>query len=375
MILLVDYRPALRARTGVGEYVHELLAALQRHREPDDEVHLFTASLRDRLDPSVPRVLGGVRIHDLPIPVKLLHWAWNRHQWPPVDRLVRVTPDVVHAAHPLLIPARRAAQVITIHDLDFLDRPEGTRAEIRRDYARLVAAHAARADAVLTSSRHTADAVRDRLGVSEERITTCPAGTPAWAKEGRTTERRPDGYILFVGTLAPRKNVGTLLDAYERLAARRPDVPPLRLAGAATPSAGPWLDRLARPPLHGRARHVGYVADADRRALFEGASVLVIPSWHEGFGLPALEAMALGVPVVASDRGALPEVIGDAGLLVDPADADALADAIDRVLTDAALARACIQAGRARTAAWSWDQAAERVRGMYEAASGRRRRR
>ena len=120
---------------------------------------------------------------------------------------------------------------------------------------------------------------------------------------------------------------------------------------------------------------MGYVADAARRALFEGASVLVIPSWHEGFGLPALEAMALGVPVVASDRGALPEVIGDAGLLVDPADADALADAIDRVLTDAALARACIQAGRARTAAWSWDQAAERVRGMYEAASGRRRRR
>ena len=370
--ILLDYRPALRTRTGVGEYVHELLLALDRRAPGSDELHLFTASLRDRLDPAVRRQLNRVRVHDLPIPVRLLHWSWHRFSWPPVERLVRFRPDIAHAAHPLLMPSESAAQAVTIHDLDFLDHPERSHAEIRRDYPRFVREHARLADAILTSSDYAARSVVERLGVPPDRVTVCPAGTPQWAYGGRQRPRNPHGYILFVGTLSSRKNIETLLDAYEQLIESRGDVPGLRLAGARTPSADVWLRRIAEPPLAGHAEYVGYIPDTGRRALFEGASLLVLPSWNEGFGLPALEAMAMGVPVVASNRGALPEVLGGAGLLFDPARPDALADALERILTDSALASACVSAGLARSAGWTWDAAAERVRQMYERAVARR---
>jgi glycosyltransferase involved in cell wall biosynthesis len=370
--ILLDYRPALRARTGVGEYVHELLLALDRVAPASDELHLFTSSLRDRLDPTVRRQVTRVRVHDLRLPVQVLHWSWHQHGWPPVERLVRFSPDVVHAAHPLLMPSRSAAQAITIHDLDFLDHPESASAEIRRDYPRFVRDHAAKADAILTSSEYAARTIVERLGVSRERVTVCPAGAPRWAQGPRGRPRPSDGYILFVGTLAPRKNVETLLDAYEQLMERRGQVPELRLAGARTPAADRWLARLSQPPFAGRAEYMGYVAEADRRALFEGASLLVLPSWNEGFGLPALEAMAIGVPVVASNRGALPEVVGGAGVFFDPSRPEALADALDKMLTNSALASACVSAGLARSAAWTWDAAAERVRQMYELALARR---
>jgi glycosyltransferase involved in cell wall biosynthesis len=372
VVVVIDYRPALRARTGVGEYVHELVAALGRSARPSDELHYFTSSLRDRLDPAARRDLAPARGHDLRVPVRGLNWSWHRFGWPPVETLVHAPADVVHAAHPLVIPSRRAAQVVTIHDLDFLDHPERTSAEIRRDYARLAPAHAQHADAVLTSSRHTAGAIVERLGVREDRVTVCPPGPPRWTAGERAQARRADGYVLFIGTLDPRKNLETLLDGYKDLVTRLPDAPPLKLVGAAGRTARPWLTRIAKPPLAGRVEYLGYVADDRRRGLFEGASVLVIPSWHEGFGLPALEAMSLGVPVVASRRGALPEVLGGAGLLFDPADRDALSCALERVLTDGDLAADCIAKGLQRSASWSWDDAALRVRQMYAAAMTRR---
>ena len=114
--------------------------------------------------------------------------------------------------------------------------------------------------------------------------------------------------------------------------ARRRDVPRLVLAGKALPGAQPWLDRIARTPLNARVQHIGYVEAPDRRALYEGARLLVQPSFDEGFGIPVLEAMTLGVPIVASNRGALPEVVGDAGPLVDPEVEGALSAAIERLL-------------------------------------------
>ena len=128
------------------------------------------------------------------------------------------------------------------------------------------------------------------------------------------------------------------------------------LAGKATAEARPWLERIARPPLAGHVRHVGYVEPANRQALYEGARLLVQPSFEEGFGIPVLEAMTLGVPVVAASRGALPEVLGDAGPLVDPDNPDDIATAIARLLDDEGYAAAC--AGRKAwhgRAQFSWE--------------------
>lgn len=371
MRILIDYRPALTTRSGVGEYAHELARALAADQaspggQAGDDITLFSSSWKDRVETAG---LTGLAVIDRRVPVRVLNFAWHRLEWPTIESLTGRAFDVVHSLHPLLMPAKRAAQVVTVHDLDFLSHPERTRAEIRRDYPALAAGHVRRADHVLVNSRFTAAEVERTFGVPAERLTVCSPGAPPW------TPRPPDvkgDYVLFLGTLEPRKNVGTLLDAYATLIGRRPDLPELVLAGQTTRVAEPWLARLSQAPLAGRVRAIGYVAPGDRRALFEKAALLVMPSFHEGFGIPALEAMTVGVPVVAAARGALPEVLGDAGLLVQPS-VEALADAMERVLTSPEHARSMAQRGIERARVFSWRSAAAAARDAYAQAINRRR--
>jgi glycosyltransferase involved in cell wall biosynthesis len=369
MRIVVDYRAALRARTGVGEYIHELIRAYRATH--GDEIVLFTSSWKDRPDPRVAADLGA-QIVDRRIPVKVLNYLWHRASWPPIESLAG-RADVVHSAHPLLIPSKRAAQVVTIHDLFFLANPERTHAEIRRDYPVLARDHALRADAIITSTAHTRGLVAERFGVPEERIYVCPPGAPSWQSLGRGPNVPEAGYVLFIGTLEPRKNVGVLLDAYEQLAGRWPLVPRLVLAGGVAAGGRAWLDRIARAPLSAHVRHVGYVANQERETLFAGARLLVLPSLDEGFGLPALEAMSAGVPVIVSRRGSLPEVVAQGGTFIEPDDVDGLAAAIERAVCDRPWAEAQARAGLARAAAFTWTGAATRLREAYTDAMGRRR--
>ena len=412
MRVLIDYRPALRERSGSGEYTHQLVKALLAAYSAAGpsrglELTLFSSSWRDRLTPSAD--LAGAATVDRRVPVRLLNLAWHRLGWPPAETIAGGTYDVVHSPHPLLLPARAAAQVITLHDRTFLTHPERTRAEIRRDYPSLARDHAHRADAVLVPSAYTAGEVERLLGVPRDRIAICPPGAPDWTPRPAAPK---DGYVLFFGTLEPRKNVGGLLDAYERLLAGPADgllqgyngppklhagaeaghhvrgeggqnargegghnvrsVPELVLAGKATGDARLWLDRISRPPLREAVRHIGYVDARHRRALYEGARLLVQPSFDEGFGMSVLEAMSLGVPIVAANRGSLPEVLGDAGPLVDPDEPADIADAIARVLDDDAFAAACAEKGLARARAFRWDATAHRVYDTYRQAIDRR---
>jgi len=398
--VVIDYRPALRERSGVGEYTHQLVTAMLAASPPRAsknglELSLFSSSWKDRLDASPE--LAGARTIDRRIPVRLLNLAWHRLEWPPVEWLGGGRFDVAHSSHPLLLPSKTAAQVVTIHDLNFVSHPERTRAEIRRDYPLLARDHANRADRVIVSSTFAAGEVAHVLGVPSERIAVCPAGAPDWSS--RKTAPR-DGYVLFFGTLEPRKNVGGLLDAYERLlsggsgvpkgtphdagraphdggrpfrgAAASANIPELVLAGRATAEARPWLERIERPPLKGRVRHVGYIESANRQALYEGARLMVQPSFEEGFGLTVLEAMSLGVPVVAARRGSLPEVVGDAGPLVDPDNPGDIANAIAQLLADEGYAAACAGRGLARARAFSWETTAHKVLDVYRQALAHR---
>jgi glycosyltransferase involved in cell wall biosynthesis len=149
----------------------------------------------------------------------------------------------------------------------------------------------------------------------------------------------------------------------------------LVLAGKSTDQARPWLERIGRPPLAGVVRYVGYVNPEERQALYRGARLLVLPSFEEGFGLPVLEAMSLGIPVVAGNRGSLPELVGDAGALVDPERPDDIANAIARLLADDACAATCASKGLARARTYSWERTAQRVYEMYRQAIERRGRR
>ncbi len=369
MRVLVDYRPALRQPSGAGEYTHQLVKALlATFPKSSLDLTVFSSSWKDRLELERGELAGATAV-DRHVPVRLLNLAWHRLGWPPAETLAGASFDVTHSSHPLILPARAAAHVITIHDLNFLVHPEWTRAEIRRDYPTLVRDHAQRADRIIVPSTFTAGEVTRRLGVPSDKISLCAPGAPAWT---RRTATPADGYVLFLGTLEPRKNVGALLDAYELLltgpvkAGRH--VPRLVLAGTATAQSRPWLDRLARAPLNTMVQHIGYVDPAARRELYEGARLLVQPSLEEGFGLPVLEAMTLGVPVVAANRGSLPEVLGDAGPLVDPDSPDQLAAGIERILEDDAYAARCAEAGIARARQFRWDATARRVFDAYQLA-------
>jgi glycosyltransferase involved in cell wall biosynthesis len=368
---MLDYRPALRQRTGVGEYVHELARALVASAPAGESLSLFSSSWKDRLDRTA---VPGAATIDRRVPVRALNFAWHRLAWPSAEQLAGQPIDVVHAAHPLLIPAARAAQVVTVHDLDFLDHPERTRAEIRRDYAALARAHAQRADQVIAVSHHTAADVERRLGVERSRISVCRPGRPDW----RPRETEPAaGCVLFLGTLEPRKNLDVLLDAYERVLAADSDrsLPPLVLAGRATPAADAIVARATRPPLAGHVELPGYIDPDRRRALYERALVFVLPSHMEGFGMPALEAMTVGVPVVAANRGALPEVVGTAGRLFEPQSSADLATHVREILADVAVRTRMRDAGWARAREFSWPDTARAVREAWTQSVARRRQR
>jgi glycosyltransferase involved in cell wall biosynthesis len=367
--ILVDYRPALRERTGVGEFVHELVRALSNPGPPapSHQIVLFTSSWKDRPAPGLRQELPNVRVVDRRFPVRFLTWAWNRLEWPPVEWIAGAC-SVVHSQSPLLIPATNAAQVVTIHDLDFLRHPEHVDAEMRRDYPVLARSHAARADGVVVSSQYAAGEVIRELGLSPERVHVCSPGTPSWAPQVAVRRAASPGRrLLFMGTLGLRKNVGTLLEAYARLLSRVPDAPCLTLAGRSTPDSARWEARAKEPPLAGHVEFTGYVDAARRVDLYADARMLILPSYEEGFGLPVLEAMACGVPVVVSSRGSLPEVAGAAADPVDPDDAEGFAVTMQALLDDRTAAAASERA-RDQASRYSWAACARAACETYRAA-------
>lgn len=370
--LLIDYRPALRERTGVGEFVHELARAISAG---EHEVTLFSSSWKDRPAATLAREMPSAKIADVKIPVRGLVWSWNQLEWPPVEWLAG-RHDVVHSQSPLLIPSSRAARVVTVHDLDFLRHPEQMAAEIRRDYPALARVHAARADAVMVSSRYAAAEVTRELQLPASRVHVCPPGRPHWS--GDVVRRRTTAahlrhghargkHILFMGTLSLRKNVGTLLEAYARLRADVPDAPPLVLAGHRTPASARWEQRCEDATLRGHVRITGYVDTQQRIDLYADAIMLVLPSYEEGFGLPVLEAMACGVPVVVSSRGSLPEVAGAAATPIDPDDAAGFAAQM-RALLDDTHAAAATERGLVQASQYSWEACADAALRTYSSA-------
>jgi len=366
----LDLRPSLSQPTGVGTYVLGLAERLPA-MAPDDRFHFFSASMKDRY----PSRSWPCNVHlvDRRLPVMALNLAWNRLGWPPLDRLVGASLDLVHSPHPLLVPARHARRIVTIHDLFFLKHPELSDAEIRRDYVDLVRKHARQADGILCVSEHTASEARRLLDVPPEKIAVTPLGVDRDFQEPVSDEvvdrslsrlRLPRGGILYVGSDEKRKNLVSLVMAYLNLSRRRREVPPLILAGPG--SSWSQGGRRVGPQI----RATGYLPRSDVRALMAASSVLVLPSLEEGFGLPVVEAMAAGLPVICTRGSALEEVAGDAAVLVDPGDASALARAIERLLDDPDAADGLRRRGLERSQLFDWHDTAARTLAFYRKVLG-----
>jgi glycosyltransferase involved in cell wall biosynthesis len=385
----LDATPLLGPRTGVGRYVAGLAEALAGQAGPEPEsVALIPFTWRGTADlpsaaPSGPRVRVGRRR----APARLLQAAWGRLPWPPVEWLSGPV-DVFHATNFVAPPTRRAATVLTIHDLTYLRHPEMVTDASAR-YRQLVPRALHRGAVVCTPTAAVATEVADEYGLGPDRLVVTPLGVdptwrqttppdPAWL----ATHGLPDRYLLFVGSREPRKNLSTLLTAYRALLSTRLElvdngprategagttigggVPPLVLVGP--PGWGQTLETAGLPP--DAVRTPGYLPEPDLARVVAGAAALVVPSWYEGFGLPALEALACGTPVVASDLPALREVLGDQAELVAPGDPAALADALARVLQDPGGEDACA-ARRTRTAGFTWENCAQATLSAYRLA-------
>ncbi|MGH3871821.1 MAG: glycosyltransferase family 4 protein [Pseudonocardiaceae bacterium] len=359
--VLIDATPLLGQRSGIGRYTAALLRELAIRPDVDVSVTAFTARGQAALRAAVP---PGIRVRGGPVPARVLRQLWQRAGWPPTE-LLAGHADVLHATNFVLPPSKRARGVVTVHDLAFLDRPDQL-ARQQRDLPDLVARSVARAAVVCTPSAAVAQQVARRLGVPAQRIVVTPLGVDrSWLTAAAPTEALrtalglPRRYLLFVGAAQPRKGLDVLLDAH----AARSDLAPLVLAGPAGWGPTP----VARQH---RVRTLGYLDDADLRCVVAGATALVLPSRDEGFGLPVLEAMAAGVPVVCSDLPALREITGGLATLVAPEDPVALAAALATV-ADSGCDPAGAAARRAHAARYTWQACAQATTRAYRQALDR----
>lgn len=364
MRLGVDGTPLLGARTGVGRYVRGLLSGLQGGPE---EVVLTAFTWR-----------GGAPLADVPdvlvrhrrLPARALRAAWEHASWPPLEAVCGAV-DVFHATNYVLPPARGAAGVLSVHDLAYLHHADTVRPVTRR-LQREVPRALQRARAVCVLSETVAGEVVEAYGVPrgdvfvtrpgvDEAFRTAARAEPAWL----AARGLPSEYAVFVGSREPRKGLPVLLAAW-RLLRQRGEVPPLCLVGP--PGWGPELDLAGLPA--DAVVLPGYLHDEDLPALLASAQLLVMPSRYEGFGIPPLEALATGTPVVVSDLPVFRENLADQASYVSLGDVEALTHTLAATLT-AGRGDASVQhRRREHTRPFTWAACATSARAAYAHTQG-----
>lgn len=358
-----------RAPTGIGRYTVALVRALAALPSAPNIV-LLTTEREDR------------------------HGLWHqfeRHALPNCTRLPmlltagnalvataarRARLDVVHDPNgiaPFLAPLGAARRIVTIHDAFAYACPAAHNRLDTWRYRVLLPHSARRADMVLTDSQHSRQDLIRYLNIPADQIRTIGCGIdPYFAPVAAGAARRAvlerygvrSPYLLYVGGINARKNVARLLEAFARVRTQHPDLR-LVIGGKRQWRTGEIDATLARLDLGDAVQWTGYLADADLPALYSAAQAFVFPSLYEGFGLPPLEAMACGTPVITSNVSSLPEVVGDAAVLIDPYDVGALARAIEQVLTDAASRVTLRERGLQQAALWTWDRTARNTLAAY----------
>lgn len=379
MRILFDISPAVHRHAGLGRYAYELLRALLDF-DHDNAYHAFYSRMGpgERLEPPLDRLPA----HNFGLPAKPWRMSVLLAQLAhiPMDAWLPAC-DLFHATEHLLPPLRRARSVFTIHDLIFLHFPEYHLPMNRWYLGLMLPRFLRRADALIAVSEHTKRDVVKRMQIPPDKITVIYEGAnPAFKPldDGAARERvrekyqLPAEFILYFATLEPRKNLLTLLDAYHALLSREQAIPTLVVAGRKGWLYQPMFARVRELGLEDRVHFTGWVDEQDAPAIMNAASVFVYPSLYEGFGLPPLEAMACGTPVICSNASSLPEVVGDGGLLFEPRDVGALANAITSVLADAELRTQLRARGIEQARKFSWERAARETLAVYQSVAAKR---
>jgi glycosyltransferase involved in cell wall biosynthesis len=361
-----DATALLGSRTGVGVFTAEVLNRLAGRNDLDVVAYGVTWRGRRSLAAAAP---PGVRVARRPMAARPLRRAWVRSDRPPIEWFTGPV-DLVHGPNFVVPPSRGGAELVTVHDLTCVRFPELCTADTL-EYPGLIRRALARGATIHAVSTFVGDEVRDVFDVGPDQVVVVPNGVSPLIASGPGTDAAAgtllaggDRYLLALGTVEPRKDLPSLVQAFDRLAA---DDRELRLviAGPDGWGADALANAIAASPHRDRVTRLGWVDDHHRAALVRGAAAFAYPSRYEGFGLPPLEAMSAGTPVVATDAGSLPEVLGDAALLVAPGDPDALAAAIHVVLCDADRTDELVRAGHRRAEQFSWDATVEGLMEIY----------
>ncbi|MFM7061866.1 MAG: glycosyltransferase family 4 protein [Actinomycetes bacterium] len=361
LTVALDATPLLGPRTGIGEVVAGILSPLAAR--PDLRIRAYALTLRGRraLAAELP---PGVEPATRAVPARWVRRRWHRADRPRIERWAGGV-DVVHATNYVAPPAD-APVLVSVYDLTVVRFPELC-APDTLEYPALLRRALARGATLHAPSTAIAEELVDALGAPSDRVVTVPLGLP---EVGGGAPRRghrlagADRYVLALGTIEPRKNLPALVAAFDAIADAHPEVH-LVHAGGDGWDEGAFDLAVTRSSHRARIRRLGYVDPATRADLLAGATVFAYPSRYEGFGFPPLEAMAVGVPVVATAVGSLPEVLGDAAHLVPDDDVAALAGALEVLLTDEAGRAARIESGHARAARYSWASTADALATVY----------
>lgn len=383
MKVVFDGTPFLLEKTGIGHYTENLATHILRLR-PQLELELFTVSLRagHRLKRASP--LQGVEVKGYNLPANFLYYTWwSRTDAFPAESLLGDF-DIFHATN-YQAPALRGARLVsTVHDINFVRFPEMQSKGIRRFISSLPAL-LRRSRMVLADSLFTAGELAEVYELPPEKVKVVyPGLDPVFLEEPREEETEmalrayclEPPYLAYVGNLHPRKNLMTLLEAFSLL---REGGLEHRLAVIGGGGLGrlnnteyrKLMFRVEDLGLQEEVVFTGYVPDERLKSLLARADMLVFPSIYEGFGLPPLEAMACGVPVVASSRASLPEVVGDAALLLeDPLEPEEIAAKVEMLIADPALRSGLVEKGRERARIFTWEKAAADTLGVYDHVMG-----
>ncbi len=375
--IAIDYTPAIRQTAGIGRYTRGLVGALAE-LDRDNAYTLFCAGGR----PAEEDWPANFRVRTSPLPARWLTAAWQRLKLPLPAEWLAGSADIFHSPDFTLPPLARARGVVTVHDLSFLRLPECADPGLRAYLEAAVPRSLHRADLILADSSHTRADLVELLGIPKEQISVVPGGvearfrrvtdSDALARVAQTYSL-PPRFILSVGTLEPRKNFARLIASFALLRRQQPNLRQ-HLVIAGKPG---WLydeifAQVAVAGIGDCVHFAGFVADADLPALYSLADLFAFPSLYEGFGLPPLEALACGTPVVAADNSSLPETLGDAGLLLPANATEQWAATLGRVLSDPELSANLSRLGPPQAARFTWQSAAEKLIAAYRLVLGAR---
>ena len=376
MRITIDYTPAVFQRAGIGRYTRGLVGALADLEPP----HQFTLLVLGRPGPDFmpPQFPSNFRLRVVPLSDRWATVIWYRLNLPLPVELLAGRADLLHGPS-FTLPPSFAPSLLTVHDLSFLRYPQGAFPPLLRWLSKAVPRSLNRARHVLADSDNTRRDLVELMGISNERITVVGAGVDQSFRritdtDSLETVRRryalPQRFLLGMSTLEPRKNFTGLIAAFEQLAAARPDVTAdlhLVIAGGKGWLYQPIFDAAQSSPLRQRIHFPGFIADEDLPALYSLAQIFAFPSHYEGFGIPILESMACGTPVVCADNSSLPEVAGGAALMIDAADTGGMATAMAHLLTDEDLRHTLTGLGYQQARRFDWKSAAKRLLASYEA--------